>query len=114
MNITVKNPALDAGFIVIAPIDPSVMEPVKVYEKDHKTDADKLVDGHPVYALRGVVVVENDHQSQGVFVRIKNLPDAVIPAGSSLRLTGSVSIAHFVNSAGRLGVSITADGVEVL
>lgn len=89
-------------------LDPSALRPA--------TDPDgnpRLVDGKPVYPLRGVVVKVNGQTVEGATVKVRQVPSAVVPELTRATLKGDIRITPWLPDGGRrIRYSILADGVE--
>ncbi|RYP94933.1 hypothetical protein [Bifidobacterium pseudolongum] len=73
----------------------------------------KMVDGKPVYSLRGVVVRDADGRTiKASTVRVKNRPTEDIPDMSKLRCVDC--IASVWQDGNRIALSVTADHVEIV
>lgn len=89
-------------------LDPTALRPA--------TDADgqpRLVDGKPVYPLRGVVVKVNGQTAEGATVKVRQVPSVVVPELTRATLKGDIRITPWLPDGGRrIRYSILADGVE--
>lgn len=89
-------------------LDPSALRPA--------TDPDgnpRLVDGKPVFPLRGVVVKVDGQTVEGATVKVRQVPSGTVPELTRANLTGDVRITPWLPDNGRrIRYSILADGVE--
>ncbi|KOA59061.1 hypothetical protein BAAM0499_07860 [Bifidobacterium animalis subsp. animalis MCC 0499] len=73
----------------------------------------RLVDGRPVYSLRGVVVRDAEGRTiKASTVRVKNKPVDDIPDMSKVRCVDCVSSVW--QDGNRIAISVTADHVEIV
>lgn len=110
MKITTDAKNLDVQFLSMSRED--VLPPKKDQEGNQKTD-DK---GNPLFAARGLKAVRMfdgvpTGSDDSVTVAVRNQPQGGLSFGQVYRLAGAVTVTHYVAGNGRLGVSITADGI---
>lgn len=112
MRLTVPATAInDLVFMSMATVD--TMPP----KADYNTGEQKLSpDNKPLYNARGLTAIgtDNDGNATGAdnSVSLALTTPKPIKMGVLYRLTGQSTITHYVQSNGRLGVSIIADSVE--
>lgn len=71
----------------------------------------RVVDGAPIYSLRGVMVRDADGQViKASSVRVRTAPAVAIPAMTAVQCVGCV-VTPWVNG-GRIALSVLADHVE--
>lgn len=89
-------------------LDPTALRPA--------TDQDgnpRLMDGKPVYPLRGVVVKVSGQTVEGASVKIRQIPSAVVPELTRATLKGDIRITPWLPDNGRrIRYSILADTIE--
>lgn len=89
-------------------INPAALKPA--------TDSDgnpRLMDGKPVFPLRGVVVKVDGQTVEGATVKVRQVPSGTVPELTRANLTGDVRITPWLPDNGRrIRYSILADGVE--
>lgn len=89
-------------------LDPKSLRPA--------TDQDgqpRLVDGQPVYLLRGVVVKIDGQTVEGATVKVRQMPSAVVPELTRAALKGDIRITPWLPDSGRrIRYSILADAIE--
>lgn len=89
-------------------LDPSALRPA--------TDPDgnpRLVDGKPVYPLRGVVVKVDGQTVEGATVKVRQVPSGTVPELTRANLKGDIRITPWLPDGGRrIRYSILADTIE--
>jgi hypothetical protein len=96
--------------VSLGPVSASSLTPVKTYGDDGKrTDTDQLVDGHQVYALRGVTLRQDGEPINGASLKVKTPTD--LKALTPYTVVNPRVIAWVRD--GRVAYSVTADRLEV-
>lgn len=89
-------------------INPAALKPA--------TDSDgnpRLMDGKPVFPLRGVVVKVDGQTVEGATVKVRQVPSGTVPELTRATLRGDIRITPWLPDGGRrIRYSILADGVE--
>lgn len=112
MKITVEAKNVPVVFMSMA--NEAVLPP----KKDFDSGEQKVVDGKPVYTARALKAIRFDEnnapagQDDSVSLSLLSQPEGGVRFGGQYALSGVVRIVHYVQNNGRLGVSITADGVR--
>ncbi|WEV69295.1 hypothetical protein OZX73_08575 [Bifidobacterium sp. ESL0775] len=94
-------------------LDPGKMEPAKVYGSDET----KLVDGKPVFPVRGVFAADEKGYAVNVYVKLRNKPTAPIIATpfapKRIELVNPVATVFVANNH-RIAYSVVADSVHAV
>lgn len=89
-------------------IDPTALKPAA-----DQDGSPRLVDGKPIYPLRGVVVKIAGQTVEGASVKVRQIPAAVVPELTRANLKGDVQVTPWLPDNGRrIRYSIIADAIE--
>lgn len=109
MKLNVPAPQIDLVFMGMG------TEQTQAAKKDYNTGAQKLDEqGRPLYAVRTMNAVRLDENKQpigkddSVTLAVRN--PGPVNFGEIYELVGNVTVVHWVDKAGRIAVSLTADG----
>ena len=95
--------------VSLGPVKAADLTPVKTYGDDGKrTDIDQLIDGHQVFALRGVTLRQDGEPINGASLKVKT-PTDLRPLTPYVVVNARV-IAWVRD--GRVAYSVTADRLE--
>lgn len=108
MKIITDAKSLDLKIAALEDIDPSTLEPAKVFQSEET----KLVDGKPVYRLPDLYVKDGQYKAS-ISIKVFNKPVEKIAGLTYINLTGTVEITPFIMN-NRIAYSVVADGVEVV
>lgn len=89
-------------------LDPSALRPA--IDQDGQP---RLVDGKPVYPLRGVIVKIAGQTVEGATVKVRQVPAAVVPELTRANLKGDIRVTPWLPDNGRrIRYSVIADAIE--
>lgn len=98
---------VDLVGVTIDDIDPESVQPLA-----DENGVLRVVDGSPVYPLRGVMVRDADGRAiKASTLRVRTAPSASIPSLTALRCVGC-TVTPWVRD-GRVALSVLADHVEI-
>lgn len=97
--------------ITVIPTDD--LDPTTLRPATGQDGQPRLVDGKPVYPLRGVVVKIAGQTVEGASVKVRQIPAAVVPELTRANLKGDVRVTPWLPDGGRrIRYSILADTIE--
>ena len=108
MKIITDSKSLDLKIAALEDIDPSTLEPAKVFQSEEV----KLVDGKPVYRLPDLYVKDGQYKA-AISIKVFDKPSETIPGLTYIHLTGTVEITPFIMN-NHIAYSVVADSVEAV